>query len=341
MNLQHSIKLLSATVLMSAVWGCSTSNQVGKVSSQKEVYDDLYASASDVRPATLGERVYGEERYNEYAYKNPEYRNSQSSNNEGTDEYYSQNWINSRQVYQNTSQNYYSQNYNPYNSYNYGMNNWYANPSISFGLGFSRWSPFGYSSFGYYDPFYAYSYDPWGWSSSRWMYGYNSWGYSPYGFYDPWSYRYGYGYGFGNTYFVNNNYGSGVTGADNNVVNRPRSRQAYSNSAYNSDFNNSRGSGGTRGNRVGSDITNNNDYYSRPARSGNSYSTGTNSTGTRGNSYSNGRNSSWDWSSGNSNNNRSTNSTSSWSNSSSGGNSSSGSSSGGGGGGGGRSRGPR
>jgi hypothetical protein len=160
MSLQHSIKHLSAIALIGLVWGCNTSKQaIVSKSSSGEVYDDLYASTSDVRPTTLGGRIYNEQGYDESTYQAPVYRNGNSTNNstQGTNEYYSQNWLNSRSVYQN--QDDYSAGYN--NGYNngfanglnnrygnFGLNNWYANPAISFGLGYSRWSPFGFSTMG-------------------------------------------------------------------------------------------------------------------------------------------------------------------------------------------------
>ncbi|MGX7689828.1 hypothetical protein [Flectobacillus sp. BAB-3569] len=363
MSLQHSIKHLSAIALIGLVWGCNTSKQaIVSKSSSGEVYDDLYASTSDVRPTTLGGRIYNEQGYDESTYQAPVYRNGNSTNNstQGTNEYYSQNWLNSRSVYQN--QDDYSAGYN--NGYNngfanglnnrygnFGLNNWYANPAISFGLGYSRWSPFGFSTMGYYDPFYSNFNDPfWGWSSSRWMYG-NSfgYGYNPYGFgsfYDPYGYGFSslaYGGGFYGGYYNNyNNYVGSVIGAETPA--KYRSRPAYAASAYNSDFNNNRGAAYNRGSRTNADYSNtNSDYYSRPRRDGSgvNYNTGTttNSSRSSNSNYSNGRNNSWDWSSNNNNsrtNNTTTNST--WNNSSSG-SSSSGSS--GGGGGGGRSRGPR
>ena len=379
MNIQNSIKLLSAAVLMNAVWGCSSSKQVAK-SSTIEVFDDMYASADESRPASLTSRdkYYNSQNEEDYTTRNPEYRGQTNKNTKGTDEYYSQNWINSRQYYQNQSPYYANNGFgsnsawnSPYNSYGYsgfnngfgGNSNWYGNPGISFGLGFgsrygSMWgNPFNsYSSMGYG------GYDPWG---SRFGYGgfnsfgggfYNPYAYNPFGYSsynDPWGYNSYYGRGYGNTY-VNNNYGSGVMGANGNYSNptntmprTPRVRDSYSSSAYNGDYNSNRGGTTiTRGSRTDNTTSGNSEYYSRPSRN-NSYSNGSGNTATQTNgntnsNSSNRSNSSWNWSNGNSN----SNSGSSWGGSS-GSNSrtsSGGGSSGGGGGssgGGGGSRGPR
>ncbi len=336
MNMQRSIKCVSAALAISLAWGCGSSQQVANRTTTSAVYDDLYASAGDIRSSSLGQRpvfVAEEEDYDRYPYSRT-YRGNDTTG--GTNEYYSQNWLDSRSAYRSTP--YQSYGYNNYN-YNYGLNNWYYNPSISFGWGYNRWSPYS-SMWSSYDPYYAWGgggyYDPWAWGSSRWMYSYGGWGYSPYNYgyysyYDPWRFNNSY-YSFNrNNYSYN--YGTNIGGANPNVSSnnvRPRTR-TYSNSTYNGDFDNSRSN--PRGNRSTSDVSSN-DYYSRPRRDGSR--SGTN------NYNNNNTNSSWDWSSNNnSNSNRSTNS---WSNSSSNtsSGSSSGSSSGGSsGGGGGRSRGPR
>lgn len=360
MNIQKSIKLFSAFALMSAVWGCSPSKQVAN-SSAAGVYDDLYASASQTRPANLVSResLYAAENEEEYA-RNPEYRGN--SNTQSTDEYYSKNWMNSRSYYQNqTASNYY--NNSSYYNNGYGLYNWYNNPNISFGLGYGSWSPYGYNSFA--SPYLG---DPWGWGSSRWSYGssfgfgwssfgyspfgYNAYAYNPYGFsnyYDPWAYN-NYYYGRGNTY-IYNNYGSVVTGANGGYSNNggysapvKRTREAYSQSAYNGNFDNRNSyNNGQRGARSSSDYSNgnsnsNNTYYSRPQRAS-SYNNNNSSSSYNSTTPTNrSNNSSWNWSNNNSSNSSNRTSTSSW-----GGSSSGGSSSGGGGGGSssGGSRGPR
>ena len=157
MNIQNSIKLLSVAVLMSTVWGCSSSKQVAK-SSTTEVFDDMYASADESRPASLTSRdkYYNSQNEEDYTTRNPEYRGQTNKNTKVTDEYYSQNWINSRQYYQNQSPYYTNNGFgsnsawnSPYNSYGYsgfnngfgGNSNWYGNPGISFGLGFPHILP--------------------------------------------------------------------------------------------------------------------------------------------------------------------------------------------------------
>jgi hypothetical protein len=131
------------------------------------------------------------------------------------------NYLNSRAVYQ--------QGYN--SGFNQGMftsnpwNNWYSNPYINFGMGFSnRWySPL--QSWRLMDPFYS------GFSmgANFGFYGgmgysaYNSFGFSsPYGYYDPFygyvgpGMMFGYGpaynyyQGFGQNYYGGNNYQSNV-----------------------------------------------------------------------------------------------------------------------------------
>jgi len=132
------------------------------------------------------------------------------------------NYLNSRVLYQ--------QGYA--NGFNQGMfasnpwNNWYSNPYITFGMGFSnRWySPL--QSWRLNDPFYS----GFGMGSNFGLYGYNSFAFanpygfsSPYGFYDPFygyvgpgmmfgnSVAYNYYYGFGQNYYGGNFYQSNVT----------------------------------------------------------------------------------------------------------------------------------
>ena len=375
MNIQQSIKFFSAVALMSLTLGCSSSKQVAKSSNNSEIYDDMYASTDETRPATLTSRErYQQNQEEEYINQNPEYRGQNKNQAQGTDEYYSQNWVNSRGFYQNQTPygngygNYDNFGYNngfnsPFNRYGSGFNSWYGNPGISFNLGYgsyfgnswNRWGG-GYDSFGY-SPFGFGGYSPYGFGgySPFNSFGYGYGGYSPYGFgssfYDP--YNSYYGRGFGNTYVYN--YGNNVTGANGNYSNpatrTPRARDTYSSSAYNGDYNANRGGNTvTRGSRTdNSNATGNNDYYSRPRRDNGYSGSSTNSTINNTNSNANNRsNSSWNWSNGNSNSNSNSSgasrtqssSTPSWGGNSSSGSSSGGGSSGGGGGGGG-SRGPR
>lgn len=355
MNVQQSIKLFSAALLMGIVWGCSPSAQVAKKTSTSEVYDDLYASADEIRSANLAERPVIQ--YNNgYQNGNSDYYSNQSQQNTATDEYYSQNWVNSRQAYQNNySSNYASSYYSPYSS----VNTWYNNPGITFGYAYSPWG--GYSAYN------SYGYDPFSWGSSRWSYGsgfnlgwnnygyssyyspwgysayaYNPWGYSSY--YDPWG-RYSSYYGYGNTY-VYNNYSSAVTGANKryNWSNVDANKNYRSQSTYNGDYNSasrpSRGTTtGSRQDASSSQNANNNTYYSRPQRDGSSSYSRPATTTTPSNSNSN--NAAWDWSGGNSSSSSQGRSTSSYSSGSSGGSSSGSSGGGSSGGGGGRSRGSR
>ena len=133
------------------------------------------------------------------------------------------NYLNSRAVYQ--------QGYN--SGFNQGLftanpwNNWYSNPYITFGLGYSnRWySPL--QAWRLNDPFYS------GFSLGTNFgyyggmgYGFNSFGFSsPYGYYDPFygyvgpGMMFGYGpaynyyYGFGQNYYGGNTYQSNVGNA--------------------------------------------------------------------------------------------------------------------------------
>jgi hypothetical protein len=325
MNIQQSIKFFSAAALMSLTLGCSSSKQVAKSSNNSEVYDDMYASANETRPVSLTSRErYQQNQEEEYVNQNPEYRGQAKNQTQGTDEYYSQNWINSRQYYQNQTTPYGNNNYNnynnggygnynngfnsPFNSYGSGFNSWYGNPGISFGLGFgsgfgnswNRWGggydSFGYSPYGFgggYSPFgFGGGYSPFGFGgySPFNSYGYGYGAFSPYGygnsFYDP--YNSFYGRGYGNTYVYN--YGNNVTGANGNYSNpvtprTPRARDTYSSSAYNGDYNRG-GNTVIRGNRTdNTNTTGNSDYYSRPRRD-NGYS-GSNS-GSRTSTYSSG-----------------------------------------------------
>ena len=91
MNIQQSIKFFSAVALMSLAVGCSSSKQVAKTSSNSEVYDDMYASANETRPATLTSRErFQQNQDEEYINQNPEYRGQNKNDVQGTDEYYSQ-----------------------------------------------------------------------------------------------------------------------------------------------------------------------------------------------------------------------------------------------------------
>ncbi|MFY7890886.1 MAG: hypothetical protein ACOVOW_18345 [Spirosomataceae bacterium] len=358
MNVQHSIKLFSAALLMGIVWGCSPSAQVAKTSTN-EVYDDLYASASEIRSTNLADRPVIQ--YNN-AYQNSDsdyYSNQSQQQNTATDEYYSQNWVNSRQAYQNNYASNFagSSYYSPYSS----VNSWYNNPSISFGYGYSPWG--GYNSYNSFGNFY----DPFAWGSSRWSYGsgfnlgwnnfgynsfYDPWGYNMYSynpwrqssFYDPWG-RSSY-YGYGNTY-VYNNYSGAVSGANRryNWSNVDANKNYRSQSTYNGDYNaanrSPRGGSANTGGRQGassSQNTNNNTYYSRPQRDGSSSYSRPAQTTTTTTTNSSSNNRAWDWSGGNSNSSNSSQGGRSSGGSSSG---SSGGSSGGGGDGGGRSRGSR
>ena len=133
------------------------------------------------------------------------------------------NYLNSRVIYQ--------QGYN--SGFNQGLftsnpwNNWYSNPYINFGMGFSnRWySPL--QAWRLNDPFYSgfalgTNFGYYGGMS----YGFNSFGFSsPYGYYDPFygyvgpGMMFGYGpaynyyYGFGQNYYGGNNYQSNVGNA--------------------------------------------------------------------------------------------------------------------------------
>jgi hypothetical protein len=131
------------------------------------------------------------------------------------------NYLNSRAIYQ---QGYHS-------GFNQGLftsnpwNNWYSNPYITFGLGFSnRWySPL--QSWRLMDPFY--SGFPmganFGYFGGMGFSGFNSFGFSsPYGYYDPfygyvgpgmllgYGPAYNYYYGFGQNYYGGNNYQSNL-----------------------------------------------------------------------------------------------------------------------------------
>lgn len=350
MNVQQSIKLFSAALLTGIVWGCSPSAQVAKTSTN-EVYDDLYASAGEIRSTTLADRPVVQYN-NAYQNGNSAYYSNQPQQNTATDEYYSQNWVNSRQAYQNNYASNFagSSYYSPYSS----VNSWYNNPSISFGYGYSPWG--GYNSYNSYASYY----DPFAWGSSRWSYGsgfnlgwnnygYNSYSYNPYGYssyYDPFG-RYSSYYGYGNTY-VYNNYSGAVSGANKryNWSNVDANKNYRSQSTYNGDYNaanrSPRGGSTATGSRQDANSTtqnssNNNTYYSRPQRDGSSsYSRPAQTTTTTTNSSSS-NNRAWDWSGGS--NSSSSSQGRSTSGSSSG--SSSGGSSGGGGDGGGRSRGSR
>jgi hypothetical protein len=223
MTVKNSIKTLSAVVLMSLAWGCGSSKQVAQNSSNV-IYDDLYASASEAPAGSVNNEVAEtkeERRQRNYANRNPDYNSNNGQSAQGTDEYYSQNWVSSR-------------NYYGYQN-NYGFNNdnyWGMNPGIHFG--------------------YSYGYNPWAWNSSRFGYGsqwntgwdnwggYNSWN-SPYGYNswnNPWGFNsWGGGFNSWNSYAYNgwnspyygnyyggynNGYYNGYNNGYNNAYNRPQ-----------------------------------------------------------------------------------------------------------------------
>ncbi len=200
-NLGIASVLISLAVFLNA---CS-------VSQTTFVSDDLYDSYQKSAAAVAKQK--------KSAYLNFEEDAQIIQEEEGTviQEEQDVNYLNSRVVYQ--------QGFN--NGFNQGLfasnpwNNWYSNPYISFGLGFSnRWySPL--QSWRLNDPFYpgyglGYSFGYGGYSSFGMM---NPYGFSsPYGYYDPFygyvgpGMMFGYGpaynyyYGFGQNYYGGNYY---------------------------------------------------------------------------------------------------------------------------------------
>lgn len=364
MKLNRVSGILSVAVL-AGLWGCSSQKQVA----QQYVYDDLYANSSDVRAVAYSnkrsgnaERVQpGDEsvvtrtqpKASVDEYYSPElsagnYKKGQPGySNEDYDAGYADGYHNAQRT-SGWNSPYAYNSWNRWNSWNnwgwggfggWGYNNWYS-PGISIGLGWGR--PWGWGG-GFYDPFWG-----GGW-------GYNNWAYSPYGYgYGYWDSPWGWGRNriYNNYYYYGNGGGSGNVNNGGTYTNPSRNRYTRSQSAYNSDFDNSVSSPNRAGRQSynnGSATSGASDYYSRPRRDGGSYGSESynsysrpNSGYSNNNSYNNysrpGSNSN-NW--GGSDNSSRSNSNYSNSNSSSsfgGGSSSSGSS---GGGGGGRSRGPR
>lgn len=269
MNTFKSIKYLSVAVLLSA-WGCSSTKQL----TTKGEYDDTYGSSKDAPQVAYTPRQTPE--YVENQRYQPEEPQQSQETATGTDEYYDENYLNSRKVYRNNNgdagydsgfANGYQSGWNDYawsqpvgwsSPFNRFGNTWGNGFGTGFGLGlgfggFNRfYDPFwgGYNSWGwgnrFYDPFwgsYGFNrfYDPfWGGYNSWGWGGFNSWNswYSPYGFN---SYAF-YDRGFGNNIFVNNYYGnvtSGVNGVSSGRIRTYGPRDGGSGSGtYNRGFTN-------------------------------------------------------------------------------------------------------
>lgn len=301
MNTFKSIKYLSVAVLLSA-WGCSSTKQL----TTKGEYDDTYGSSKDAPQIAYTPRQTPE--YIENQRYQPEEPQQSQENATGTDEYYDENYLNSRKVYRNNNgdagydsgfANGYQSGWNdyawsqpvgwtsPFNRFGYGNGYLGGYGSSYWGSGFGL--SLGFGNFNrFYDPFWgggSYGFNSFYSPFNSWYspFGYSSW-YSPYSsFYSPYSY-YSYGYydpyryGYGNSYYVNNYYNnitSGVSGVSNNRVGRtygPRDGGSGSNT-YNRGFTNAavnNGSNSPDGRRSANygSRSTNGTEYARPSRNG-------------------------------------------------------------------------
>ncbi|UTA69902.1 hypothetical protein [Emticicia sp. 21SJ11W-3] len=261
MNTFKSFRYLSVAVLLGA-WGCSQ-----KQVATKGDYDDLYGSSKDAPEVAYKTSTRPS------IYQNPDFednlryqREESPVQAEGTDEYYDENYVNSRKVKRSYSaEPGYSSGFS--DGYQSGWNDYAWSQPMGWASPFSRfgyYSPFGYNSFGYnsinigfglglgmgyggfggryYDPFWGSRfYDPFwggGFYSPYYSSIYSPWGYSPWGggFYSPYDY-YGYGgyYGGYPGYYYNAT--AGVVGAARNRTYGPRDGGRGS-AYYNDRFNN-------------------------------------------------------------------------------------------------------
>ncbi|MFD2522782.1 hypothetical protein [Emticicia soli] len=267
MNTLKSFRYLSVAVLL-GTWGCSQ-----KQVATKGDYDDLYGSSKDAPQVT-----YKTSTQPSNIYQNPDYtdnlryqREETPVQAEGTDEYFDENYVNSRKVqrsysaepgYSSGFSDGYQSGWNdyawsqpvgwasPFNRFGYnspfGFNSWnswggFNSFNIGFGLGYgfgNGWGGWGnrfYDPFwggGFYNPYYA-MYSPWG------MGGWGSpWGFSPYDYYGYGGYG-GFG-GFGGYYGYPRyiyNVTSGVDGLARTRTYGPRDGGRAS-GVYNDRFNN-------------------------------------------------------------------------------------------------------
>ena len=264
MNTFKSFRYLSVAVLL-GTWGCSQ-----KQVATKGDYDDLYGSSKDAPQVAYKTSTQSS------IYQNPDFednlryqREDTPTQAEGTDEYYDENYVNSRKIQRSYSaEPGYSSGFS--DGYKSGWNDYAWSQPMGWASPFSRfgyYSPFGFNSFGgynsfnigfglgfglgyggfgnrFYDPFWGSRfYDPfWGggmYSSMYSPWGYSPWGYSPWGrgFYSPYDY-YGYGGGYYGGYpgYIYNPT-AGVIGAARNRTYGPRDGGRGS-AYYNDRFNN-------------------------------------------------------------------------------------------------------
>jgi hypothetical protein len=170
MNTFKSIKYLSVAVLLSA-WGCTSTKQL---TTQGE-YDDIYGSSKDAPQIAYTPRQTPEYVENQrYQPEEPQIQDQENAT--GTDEYYNENYLNSRKVnrtnnggtgYNSGFANGYQSGWNdyawsqpvgwssPFNRFNYG--NGFGGYGSGFGNGFGM--SLGFGGFNrFYDPFLSGSY---------------------------------------------------------------------------------------------------------------------------------------------------------------------------------------
>ena len=223
MTLKNSVLALGAGILLAS---CTNKS----IPTQNET-DDMYATSADaaVSPmAVLQKQKQLPVNPSQTVPYDDEYDPMPESNAEGTEDYFSDDYITSRDYKRNpSSKPGYSDGYS--DGYSQGWTDYaWNNQPLGFNSPFNRfsYSPYGFNSFygygssmffsyspynswnrwgSYYSPwassYYGGFYDPWGYSAfspwgyrsmyyNSWYSPYNSWGYSPY---DSWGY-YGNGY---------------------------------------------------------------------------------------------------------------------------------------------------
>lgn len=231
-NLKSALLILAGGMVLSS---CSN-----KLTTQKGEYDDMYGSSAD---APQFESLYAEAPKT-YKSSIPEsaistYDDSYDRSNQAaaqpTDEYYSEEYLSTRDVKRKSSPNPgyydgYSDGYSqgwtdqswsrpmgwnsPFNQFGGGFNsfsNSFFGPSIAIGFGFNNFNRFG-SGWGYNNFYSPWGYNnfnsPWGFNSMAFNNFYSPWGYN--NFYSPWGYNSFYSpWGYNDFYSPYNNFYGG------------------------------------------------------------------------------------------------------------------------------------
>nr|PZN55755.1 MAG: hypothetical protein DIU61_05220 [Bacteroidota bacterium] len=299
--------------LKSFLIGCLSLAVATGASAQVE-YDDMYFNSADRRElnALKGSQTFALNSKKKKASKEEEFSNP-------TDSYSARN-INPEHISRSNAdearadeQDYFITNYNQktaagYSAWHNQFNNWYNSPWYSMGWYSARYNPYMYSPYWsssfydpfYYDPFYSSWYDPFysSWGPS-WSFG---WGFSYGSLYSPWRWGLSLGYGWYSPWYprtiiiVDNDgnsrvrYGKratrGVASYNNSAITNSRSRTSV---ATPQSYTRPNTGGRTSGAISTSNSSQQSSYYNKnwrsaaqstPARSGSSWSSGSNTRST-------------------------------------------------------------